>query len=192
MKKLVDGVQSFQNDVFPEHGTLFTQLTTGQSPHTLFITCADSRIDPCLITQTVPGELFVVRNAGNMVPPAGSGAHGESASIEYAVRVLKVQHVVVCGHSGCGAMAALRDGVEDLPEVQAWLKYATAPADTSCDLAGYIEFNVTQQLCNLRTYGFIEEAVTAGRLQLHGWVYDIGTGAVAALDTQQERFTALA
>jgi carbonic anhydrase len=104
MKALVDGVKKFQQTAFPAHQDLFSELASGQSPEWLFVTCADSRIDPCLITQTKPGELFLCRNAGNIVPPFGEAMGGVSATIEYAVMALGVRHIIVCGHSDCGAM----------------------------------------------------------------------------------------
>jgi carbonic anhydrase len=107
MQKLVDGVHQFQENVFGAKQALFERLADGQQPLALFITCSDSRIDPCLLTQTQPGELFILRNAGNIVPPYGQGSGGEAATIEYAVCALKLKDIIVCGHSHCGAMNGL-------------------------------------------------------------------------------------
>jgi carbonic anhydrase len=128
MQKLVDGVHRFQQDVFSSHERFFQRLVDGQKPLALFITCSDSRIDPNMITQTEPGELFILRNAGNIVPTYSNSCSGEAATIEYAVAVLNVQDVIVCGHSHCGAMGALLEPeqVADLPSVRGWLGHAEA------------------------------------------------------------------
>src|SRR4051812_32800007 len=107
MQKLVDGIHHFQQNIFSSHERLFKRLVKGQNPLALFITCSDSRIDPMLLTQADPGELFIMRNAGNIVPPYGAVRGGEAATIEYAVSVLAVKEIIVCGHSHCGAMNAL-------------------------------------------------------------------------------------
>ncbi|MCA9419048.1 MAG: carbonic anhydrase, partial [Candidatus Omnitrophica bacterium] len=126
MQKLVEGIHQFQSDIFGSKQRLFERLTHGQSPLALFITCSDSRIDPSLMTQSEPGDLFIMRNAGNIVPPYGSVAGGEAATIEYAVTVLKVKEIIICGHSLCGAMDGLlhSEQLEGLNAVKSWLLHA--------------------------------------------------------------------
>ena len=203
MDKLLQGVRKFQEKIFAEHQELFEQLTHGQQPETLFITCSDSRIDPNLVTQTKPGDLFVVRNAGNIVAPYSATPSAEGAAIEYAVNALKVQHIVICGHAKCGAMGGLLalDQLEALPSVKAWLSHAEAARcvvqekypDKSGDelLAATIEQNVLVQLDNLRTHPSVATAVDQGELQLRGWVYRFETGDVSAYDADQQQFVAL-
>lgn len=187
--ELVDGIQRFKSEVVPVKQALFAELATGQSPPTLVITCADSRIDPSLITQSEPGDIFVVRNAGNIVPRLeedGSSPDGNAASIEYAITALNVQHVVVCGHASCGAMGGLQnlDGLDALPSVRRWLEHSESLLDTSAatDLDALIEANVLLQLEHLKAYPGVSEKVESGELTLHGWVYDIGSGDVRAYD----------
>ena len=124
MRAILEGIERFQKDVFPKHRERFQRLATSQHPEVLFITCSDSRIDPNLVTQANPGDLFHVRNAGNIIPPMGMS--GEAATIEYAVQVLGVRHIAVCGHTDCGAMKALLSlsAHSDLPAIQEWLRAA--------------------------------------------------------------------
>ena len=173
----------------PTKQALFDELASGQSPATLIITCADSRIDPSLITQAEPGDIFVVRNAGNIVPTLdgdGSSADGNAASIEYAITALNVSHIVVCGHSSCGAMGGLQnlDGLDALPSVRRWLEHSEPLLDTAVadDLDALIEANVLLQLEHLKQYPGVSEKIDAGELTLHAWVYDIGSGDVRAYD----------
>lgn len=186
--ELIAGVRKFSEEVVPEHHDLFAELATGQSPATLFITCADSRIDPSLITQTNPGDIFVVRNAGNIVPrlePNGSSPDGNAGSIEYAITALNVQHIVVCGHASCGAMGGLQDldGIADaLPSVRRWLQHSESllETDAASDLDSLIEANVLLQLEHLKSYPGVQAKLDAGEIELHAWVYDIGSGDVRA------------
>lgn len=188
--ELIDGIRNFKENTVPAQQELFDELATGQSPATLFITCADSRIDPSLITQTNPGDIFVVRNAGNIIPRLdadGSSADGNAGSIEYAISALNVQHVVVCGHSSCGAMGGLQDldGIADaLPSVRRWLEHSESLLDTDAadDLDSLIEANTLLQLEHLLSYPGVQEKIDAGELTLHAWVYDIGSGDVRAHD----------
>jgi MFS superfamily sulfate permease-like transporter/carbonic anhydrase len=196
MKQLREGAQRFSRHVFPFKKELFHELSKGQSPEVLFITCADSRIDPQLITQQQPGRLFVMRNAGNIVPPAGTPISGEQSTIEFAVTAVKVKHVVVCGHSSCGAMSGLLDNnkLQPLPMVAEWLHYADElknrlPADVTVDQAA--RANVLLQLEHLRQQPAIEAAVARGELSLHGWFYDIGTGLFEEYDEQLGQFVEL-
>ncbi|MCA9672347.1 MAG: carbonic anhydrase [Myxococcales bacterium] len=200
MQKLIHGLHRFQTDVFSDRRAFFEQLAKGQAPEVLLITCSDSRIDPNLITQCEPGELFIVRNAGNIVPPHGATASGEAATIEYAVAVLKVKDIIICGHSHCGAMKAILDppDAEELPAVTGWLGHADATRriirenyghlDGAAKLMATIEENVLVQLENLRTLPVVAAALSAGRLHLHAWVYKIESGEVFSFDPESEEF----
>ena len=202
MKNLIAGYHRFHNEVREAKSELLSRLASGQSPETLFITCSDSRVVPALLTQSEPGDLFVIRNAGNLVPPYGAIAGGEQATIEYAVAVLGVKNVVVCGHSDCGAMKGLLapESLKELPDVAQWLQLARpallaahaeeAPPDQRLNKA--IEFNALQQLQNLRTHPAVARAVAQGALTLHAWVFDIGSGAVRNCDHGSQRFVDLA
>ncbi|MFG3283753.1 carbonic anhydrase [Streptomyces sp. NPDC048111] len=179
---LAEGVERFRRGAFPARADLFTRLATTHRPGTLFIGCSDARVVPELITQSEPGELFVIRTAGNLVPAHTPGADGVAASVEYAVAVLGVGDIVVCGHSACGAMTAIaeRHDLGAAPAVAAWLRHADAApahADTT-DLAALVRGNVRAQLANLATHPSVARAVARRRLTLHGWVYDIPTGTV--------------
>ena len=195
---LLLGVQDFNIRVFPEKQDLFSDLATGQSPHTLFITCADSRVSPEMITQQQPGAMFVLRNIGNIVPAYGEMLGGVSAAIEYAVLALDVRHIIVCGHSDCGAMKALLEpeahGLDGMPTVASWLRNAeTARAVTAAihpeaqgaqAVAALSEQNVLLQLDHLRTHPSVAARIAEGRLLLQGWLYDIATGRVGVFDGQ--------
>ncbi len=194
MNKLIEGTLAFQNHVFKRYKSLFRRLEAGQNPEALFITCSDSRIDPCLITQTDPGDLFVLRNAGNVVP-IGGRVSSEAATIEYAVKQLKVKHIILCGHSSCGAIASIVNPDQDnLPYASDWLsQHAEAVGEFSrsqtCSRdnpelhrAAAI-LNVKVQLDNLRRYRFIRDKIAAGELELHGWFYDLSTGKIMLVST---------
>ena len=202
MEKLVNGIIDFQNGDFKSREALFAELANGQSPEVLFITCADSRIDPGLITQTEPGELFVCRNAGNIVPPHAKISGGTVASIEYAVAVLGVKHIVVCGHTDCGAMKGALNpkGLDALPHVQNWLEHSRGAVEvveakrgkaTADELLMVIEENVLLQLQHLRTHPAVASALAAGEVELHGWVYHIGNGMVTCHDESADAFVDL-
>lgn len=191
LEQLKAGVRRFQTQVYPQRAEMYAQAASEpQKPHTLFITCADSRIDPNEITQTGPGEVFVTRNIGNMVPAYGEMLGGVSAVIEFAVGGLGVKHVVVCGHSDCGAMKALMapESVEKMPSVKNWLKNAHAALSVAETLHERLpertlveeltEQNVLQQLQHLKTHPSVAAAMAVGELTLSGWVYEIGTGVV--------------
>ncbi|MFE5704565.1 carbonic anhydrase [Rhodococcus koreensis] len=190
MNDLAAGVTHFQRDVFPTKADLFAQLATTHRPETLFIGCSDARVVPELITNSEPGELFVIRTAGNLVPAYTPGADGVAASIEYAVAVLGVSRIVVCGHSSCGAMTALAEhhDLTGMPMIAEWLRHADASAAraagaTADDAAPtLVRTNVVAQLTNLATHPSVARAVTAGTATVEGWVFDIGTGAVTVLD----------
>lgn len=195
MRRLLHGIRSFQDNVFPSCRSQFERLAGGQSPSTLFITCSDSRIVPDLLTQTEPGELFVLRNAGNLVPPHTANHSGEAATVEYAVQVLRVQDIVVCGHSHCGAITGVLQPelVDGLPAVEKWLLHADevrqeianqrVAADGDDDaLTAAIKSNVLVQLGHLRTYPAVAEREAAGTLSLHGCFYRFETGEVTVFD----------
>lgn len=200
MPRFAAGVVRFQNEVYPEKKELFEKLATGQSPEALFITCSDSRIETAMITQTEPGDLFIVRNAGNIVPPHTIQTGGTTASIEFATAALKVPHIVICGHTECGAMkgAMNPEGLDTLPHVKEWLSYSKAAVDivkdsgSSLDEAAkmkmLLEQNVILQLQHLKTHPAVAVRLAKGDLQLHGWVYDIKTGGVDAYDEAQGKF----
>jgi carbonic anhydrase len=203
MKKLVNGLFTFQREVFPRRMTEFQRLANSQSPEVLFITCSDSRIVPDLLTQTNPGDLFICRNAGNIVPSHGDVNGGVSATIEYAVMALGVRDIVVCGHTDCGAMKAVIDPslVSTMPNVASWLRHADAArlvvAENYRHLSGRellhaaIQENVLAQLENLKTHPSVAARLRRGDLALHGWVYDIGAGTVSAWSPEEKRFVSL-
>ncbi len=196
IQRLAEGVQRFHEDAYPDRQDLFEELAGGQSPHTLFIACADSRVVPELITQTDPGELFVCRNIGNVVPAYGEMLGGVSAVIEFACVALEVTDIIVCGHSDCGAMKALLTPddpkLQAMPTVRSWLRNAEAArsvlAATQPELRGreqlgaLVEQNVRTQLGHLGTHPSVAARLATGRLALHGWVYSIDSGSVASMD----------
>lgn len=200
MQKIIRGIHEFQSNIFAARKDLFERLAGGQKPETLFITCSDSRINPNLLTQTEPGELFILRNAGNIVPPWGAAGDGESATIEYAVRVLGVNDIIICGHTHCGAMAGLlnTDSIKDLPAVRRWLEHAEATLSIVRDkygdesgeelLTDAIKENVLCQIDNLRTHPSVASGLAKGTLKLHGWVYQFETGDVFAFQPQEGKF----
>jgi carbonic anhydrase len=198
MEKLISGIKRFRGSSYEERKKLFSELANGQSPEVLFITCSDSRIDPSLLTQTEPGDLFIIRNAGNIVPPNVRVAGGVTASIEFAVAALGVKHIVVCGHSDCGAMkGALNPGaLTDLPHVQNWLEHSRGAVEAvrarhgeSADaLEQVTRENVVQQLQNLRTHPAVLAKLATGDVELHGWVYDIEHGTIEAYQDSSNSF----
>ena len=199
----IDGYRRFRQDVFPSKRRLFRDLASGQRPHTLFITCSDSRIVPDMILQTDPGQLFIVRNAGNMIPPYGGIAGGVSATIEYAVMALKIPHLVVCGHSDCGAMkGVLRpEAVKSMPTVAAWLRYGDAARMVTLEnypglsegeqLETLIKENILAQVANLRTHPSVASQLAGGALTIHAWHYSIATGELTGYDNESGGFLPL-
>ncbi|SDP07535.1 carbonic anhydrase [Ralstonia sp. 25mfcol4.1] len=203
MKDLIQGILKFQREEFPKLSALFQELATQQSPSTLFIACSDSRVEPALLTQSEPGKLFVIRNAGNIVPAYAVQPGGVSASVEYAVAGLKVRDIVICGHSNCGAMTAVAmcQCLDHMPSVAEWLEHASGARKISLArphasdqerVADMVRQNVIEQLAHLRTHPCVAQAMAEGRIALHGWYYDIGTGAIDALDGKSGRFVPLA
>jgi len=203
MQRLLEGHRKFHDEIFPNRRSQFHLLAESQSPEWLFITCADSRVVPDLILGTGPGDLFITRNAGNVVPVTGNDVDGCTATIEYAVEVLKVKYAILCGHSDCGAMKAALDrtGLDKLPKADRWLHHVEAafshrqpvnPADgPGAELASLIRGNVVAQLLNLRAQPSVAHAVAEGRLEVFGWYYDILTGNIEQYDEQQKRFVPL-
>jgi len=198
MDHVVNGVAKFQREVFPAKADSFRELANGQNPEVLFITCADSRIDPNLITQTQPGELFICRNAGNVVPPHSNFTGGITASIEYAVAALGIEHIIVCGHTDCGAMkgALNPSSLEKLPHVKEWLGHCRAAVEVCQEQHGELghehlncvtKENVALQIQHLKTHPSVAAGLSSGRIKLHGWIYNIETGEVLEYnqDTRQ-------
>ncbi|HTS16545.1 MAG TPA: carbonic anhydrase [Verrucomicrobiae bacterium] len=207
MQRLIEGVHKFRREEFGRYRELFARLSReGQNPHTLFITCSDSRVLAELVTQSQPGDLFVVKNAGNIVPPATvtGSTNSTAAAIEYAVHILGVADVVVCGHTQCGAMTALLDGLPDaaaMPHAAAWLEVA-APVrevvrreyqhlDTVARVTAAAEENVLLALENLRSYPGIADRLKAGELRLHGWCFKIDTAEMFAYEPGVGQFQPL-
>jgi carbonic anhydrase len=181
---------------------MFERLAAGQAPDALMITCSDSRVDPYLLTQARPGQLFELRNAGNLVPRYGGPVGGVTATIEFAVVALAVPNIIICGHSGCGAMAGLLDPGQlgGMPRVAKWLEHATpvrealaatGKLDAPDALQRAVEANVIVQLDHLRTHPAVADKLQADRIQLHGWVYEIATGAVTRYDAERKEFLPL-
>lgn len=199
METILRGVQNFRKIVFPQKREIYERLAEKQVPLALFVTCGDSRIDPSLLTGTEPGEIFVERTPGNIIPVYDDDVSvGVSASVEYAVGVLGVHNIIVCGHSACGAMNALLhpEKLARLPATSRWLKYAhpvleklgnedTKPAER---LKRLTQMNVLEQVRHLHTHPAVEERFKSGTLGLHGWFYEIHTGVVEAYDQATGRF----
>ena len=199
MDHVINGVAKFQKEVFPTKKARFSKLAHGQNPEVLFITCADSRIDPNLVTQTEPGELFICRNAGNIVPPHSNETGGMTASIEFAVAALGISHIVVCGHTDCGAMkgAIEPENLDSLPHVKEWLGHCRSATEVVRDRHGSLckdhleevtRENVIQQLQHLRTHPAVASGLANGRVTLHGWMYNIASGDVLYFDEQTRDF----
>ncbi|MCC7529494.1 MAG: carbonic anhydrase [Candidatus Melainabacteria bacterium] len=205
MQKLISGLHHFQTRVFQTHQELFERLAQGQNPEALFITCSDSRINPNLITQTNPGDLFILRNAGNIIPPHGAANGGEGATIEFAIAALGVKDIIVCGHSLCGAVKGLLhpELIEKLPSVISWLSHAEATRSIINENYGHLELteeqrlsvaiqeNVLVQLENLKTHPAVAARLARGELNLHGWTYKIETGEVFSYDSNTGQFAAI-
>ena len=203
LNKLKDGILRFQTSVYPQHAEAYRKAASEpQRPSALIITCADSRIDPELITQSSTGDIFVTRNIGNLVPAYGEMLGGVSAVIEYAVSGLKVKHVAICGHSDCGAMKALLDpqSLSSMSTVKSWMRNAEAALsvanslgeegeDKLAKLRRLTEENVLLQMQHLRTHPSVAGAIAREELTLSGWVYDIATGQVRISENGDRKFT---
>ena len=203
MQQLIQGHERFLRESFPRKREQFHLLAEMQNPQWLFITCSDSRVLPDLILQTGPGDLFLSRSIGNVVPVSGNDVDGVTATIEYAVEVLKVKHIILCGHSDCGALKAAlnRKSLEKLPKASRWLHHVEGafshrqppnPADGEhAELASIIRGNVVAQLINLRAQPSVAKALVHNALEVHGWYYDILTGRIEQYDEQQRKFLPL-
>ena len=205
LHKLVAGIHHFHSWVFQPQRDFYRTLADGQRPQGLFITCSDSRINPNLFTQTDPGELFILRNIGNIVPPfsPSTADGGTAAAIEFAVAALNVEYIVVCGHSHCGAMKGLLqpESVAEMPSVKGWLAHAESAReivrqnyselndDTRMNVL--VQENVLVQLENLRTHPSVAVRLSRGDLRLFGWVYKIETGEVFAYHADEGQFVSL-
>ncbi len=204
LAKLVSGVTKFQTDIYPELRNQFEGLRHHQSPIATFFTCADSRIVPNMVLQSGPGEIFTERTPGNIVPKYSEHVGGVTASMEFAVMVLKIPLIIICGHTDCGVMKALLtpEQTAGMPALQAWMRHALAArerllrdhpkASPEEQLRRITELNVLTQLENLRTHPAVESALAKGTLEIQGWVYDIGRGQVSVADPQSGEFHLLA
>ena len=201
MDRIREGVRRFRTVVFPEKQALYESLAEKQIPHALFLTCGDSRIEPSLLTGTEPGQIFVERTPGNIVPVYDNTVSvGVSASIEYAVAILGVPDLIVCGHSACGAMKGLLhpELLDEIPATARWLKYAQPavellhknyPRMGDADrLKILTQLNVVEQMAHLHTHPAVEARFKAGTLGIHGWFYEIHTGRVDAYNTAAGKF----
>ncbi len=204
LDNLLAGVRRFRTDIYPKNRERYERaVRTAQEPHTLFITCSDSRIDPELLTQSGPGDIFVLRNVGNLVPAYGEMLGGVSAVIEYAVLALKVSQIVICGHTDCGAMKGLlhREKLASMPTVNAWLNNAAAALSVvkarntaigeHAEMEQLISENVLLQLNHLRTHPSVAGRIAEGKLAVYGWVYDIGNGDVKIYDNANHGFVSI-
>ena len=201
MKKLIRGLDEFRKTYVTTHQELLEQLSHGQKPRVLFITCSDSRVAPNLITNTDMGELFVIRNAGNIVPPFGAANGGEGGTIEYAITALGIEQIIVCGHSHCGAMKGLlklNKLQADMPLVYDWLQHAEStrrlvlenyPHQSGEELIEtLVAENVLIQIENLKTYPMVRAKLHLGKLHIYGWIYQIETGEVLAYDAKTHTY----
>ena len=203
MQRLIEGHKKFLAEIFPRKRNEYHLLAESQAPEWLFITCSDSRIVPDLILGTGPGDLFISRSIGNVVPVSMNDVDGVTATIEYAVDVLKVPYVILCGHSDCGAIKAAinRTGLDKLPKANRWLQHVEAafshrqplkPEDgPHAELCSVIRGNVVAQLINLKAQPSVSRAIQERRLQVFGWYYDILSGRIEQFDEEERRFVPL-
>jgi carbonic anhydrase len=203
MDRLIEGHMRFRHEVFPSQREHFAQLARQQQPQAMFITCADSRIVPEMITQTRPGDLFVCRNAGNIVPPYAQINEGVSAAIEYGVLALQVRDIIVCGHFDCGAIKGIlhSTATAGMPTVSSWLRHADVArhvVEEICDTASEQEYsdaltceNVIAQLAHLRTHPSVAAKLASRQLRIHGWIYRIETGSILIYEPAERSFAPL-
>jgi carbonic anhydrase len=203
LDRIARGVAKFQTEIYPAQREMFERLKHGQEPLAMFVTCADSRVNPNLVTQTDPGEIFIERNPGNVIPPYAEFVGGVTAGVEYAMLALQVPVIVVCGHTDCGVMKALLrpEQVADMPGVQEWMSHAfearkhmlrefgDAPEEEQ--LRRMTEFNVLGQIENLKTHPSVSARLSKGEIEIRGWVYDIGDGSIREADPESGRFELL-
>tara|TARA_R110000868_G_scaffold391396_1_gene661366 strand:- start:10754 stop:11410 length:657 start_codon:yes stop_codon:yes gene_type:complete len=204
VEKIIKGVLNFRKNVYPENKDLFGSLADGQNPDVLFITCSDSRIDPNMLTGSDPGDLFICRNAGNIIPPHSNETGGMTATIEYAVALLGVRHIIICGHTDCGAIKGALDvnALNGLPHVKEWLGHCRSameivrerhniPYDQCIDaehMAEAIEENVLQQVQHIRTHPAVAAKLATGKLHIHGWIYNIKKGGIRCCQHNDNSF----
>lgn len=202
MKKLVDGILAFREKLHPQYRQTFARLALGQSPDALFIGCSDSRVAVNVFASTDPGDLFVIRNVGNMVPECGCDGHSsadesEAAAIEFALLQLKVTNIIVCGHSECGAMQALlQENPEKLSQhLRSWLRHGEASVprlgtfNSSLDRHNELsQLNVLQQIENLKSYPIVRDRIAAKTLNIHAWWFDLQQADVYAYDHDYKKF----
>ncbi|MBI2711719.1 MAG: carbonic anhydrase [Bdellovibrio sp.] len=202
MKKLLNGIVEFRKNTQPEYREKFAKLALGQSPDTLFVACSDSRVVPNVFASTDPGDLFVVRNVGNLIPLCGEGGHStadesEAAALEFALLKLDVSHIVICGHSECGAMHAIHHGREKVgpPNLRSWLRHGDSRKKV--DLINSLgldpvnfrsQTNVLEQLEHLKSYPFLAERIAQNRTKVHGWWFELKTANVYAYEEAEKRF----
>lgn len=208
MRKLIQGIVNFRNKIRPSIRESFAKLALGQSPDALLIACSDSRVAPNVFASTEPGDLFVIRNVGNIIAPCGADGRSlsdesEAAAIEFATLALNVTDIIVCGHSECGAMRCIAEGKRDLPapHLHNWLRHAEgalreATSDTTLSTKLPLhnrvsQFNVLHQLEHLRTYPLVRDRIEAGRLKLHGWWFDIAEAEVLCYDEERKEFVVI-
>jgi carbonic anhydrase len=194
LARIAEGVRHFQTDVYPAQREMFQRLQRGQDPLAFFITCSDSRLVPNLITQTEPGEIFIERNPGNLVPDFEPFVGGVTSSVEYAMLALKVPLLIVCGHTDCGVMKALLhpEGADHLPGVKQWMRHAGtarervlrehADEPDAVQLQHLTRYNVLTQIEHLKSHPSVKERLAAGEIDIRGWVYDIGSGSIWQFD----------
>ncbi len=203
MQKLVHGIQRFQSQIVQPNQDFFERLAGGQNPMAMFITCSDSRINPNQLTQTEPGELFVLRNVGNIIPPSGTSNNGEAAAVEFAVEGLGIRDIIVCGHTHCGAMKGLLDmpSIKTMQHVRKWLRHAEATQQIveenykhlsgQARLTVATEENVLVQIRHLQAMPPVAAALGRGEMNIYGWMYKIETGEVFQYDLNEKQFLPL-
>ncbi|MFN0018113.1 MAG: carbonic anhydrase [Pirellulaceae bacterium] len=203
MQKLVHGIQRFQNQIVQPNQDFFERLAGGQNPMAMFITCSDSRINPNQLTQTDAGDLFVLRNVGNIIPPSGTSNNGEAAAVEFAVEGLGIRDIIVCGHTHCGAMKGLLDmpSIKTMQHVRKWLRHAEATQQIveenykhlsgQARLTVATEENVLVQIRHLQAMPPVAAAMGRGEMNIYGWMYKIETGEVFQYDLTEKQFLPL-
>lgn len=204
MKKLLKGILEFRNKFHGHYIENYSHLALGQFPDTLFVACSDSRVVPNLFASTNPGDLFVIRNVGNMIPMYTTASScmgtGEAAAIEFSLTNLPISNIIVCGHSECAAMKAMSTGLEKIedPFLKTWLSNYDYPLDAIYDQLEFDEgisdhnklaqMNVLRQIQHVKGYPIVEEKIANGSLQIHGWYFDIGKGDVYGYEQEFKRF----
>ncbi len=203
LAKIISGVERFQREVFPARRKQFEELGHGQQPIAMFFTCADSRVVPSLLMQTEPGEVFTERTPGNIVPRYSDHVGGVTASVEFAIQVLRVPLLIVCGHTDCGVIKALLEPEKaaGMPALQSWMRHSlparerllrdNPSASRDEKLRLLTEYNVLTQLDNLKTHPAVEARLAHGEIEIYGWVYEIATGSVFTAEAETGSFQKL-